>query len=153
MELPRKRTRVYCLFSCVCLVLGDQSNQLARCVQCFQQKWEWANWQCNVQCDVQITPYGITLFAAEITQNCCCFHSTRRFQELSFLATVGFLVHSYWVSVLDFLCICAYRGHWCVLSRSAWRPRWFPDPHSRQHNFQMVQNSSESAEQLQSGHR
>ena len=42
----------------ITVVTSDQGNQVVNCANCFAQKWEWSSWQCDVNCNVEASPYG-----------------------------------------------------------------------------------------------
>ena len=42
----------------ISLITCNYGNQAVNCASCFSQKWEWSSWQCDVHCNLQITPFG-----------------------------------------------------------------------------------------------
>ena len=41
------------------VVNSNQGNKIVNCANCFAQNWEWSSWQCDVNCNVETSPYGL----------------------------------------------------------------------------------------------
>ena len=60
-ELDKMRNSLIWTISSLDLLLAGanlQHSQNINCATCFSQKWEWSSWQCDVNCNVDKSPYG-----------------------------------------------------------------------------------------------